>query len=143
MLSLPSTPVRSQSRSSPLPSLSAVVHRPPSAPTEPILTVTSTPTSLNVMQDNKKVVYRYKQSLEGIVGEYHADEPSTVVMSALGQAADEYLHAHGYLPGTIHLIQNFFEEAATKDCFVNKVARHGVPIAEAAYLHSLIVKKKV
>lgn len=92
-------------------------------------------------QDSKQVIYRYKRSFEGIVGEHLVDEPSNIVTSALGHAADEYLHAHGYFPGTVRLIQNFFEEAATKEEFVATVARHGIPIAEAAYLHSLIVKK--
>jgi hypothetical protein len=75
------------------------------------------------------------------VGEYYAGEPSNIVTSALGQSADEYLHAHGYLPGTIRLIQNFFEEAVTKEDFVNTIVHNGFPIAEVVYLHSLIVRK--
>jgi len=65
----------------------------------------------------------------------------TIVTSALGSTADDYLHAHGYLPGTIHLIQRFFEEAPTKPDFVQKIAQHGFPIAEANYLHSLIMRE--
>jgi hypothetical protein len=75
------------------------------------------------------------------MGEYRVGKPSNIVTSVLGQAADEYLHAHGYLPGTIRLIQNFFEAAASKEDFVNTIVQHGVPVAEAAYLHSLIIRK--
>ena len=71
----------------------------------------------------------------------YVDEPVTIVTSALGSAADEYLHAHGYLPGTICLIQKFFEEAPTKVDFVQKIAQHGLPVAEANYLHSLIMRE--
>jgi hypothetical protein len=75
------------------------------------------------------------------VGEYYAGELFNIVTSALGQSADEYLHTHGYLLGTIRLIQNFFEEAGLKEDFVDAIAQHGVPVAEAVYLHSLIVRK--
>jgi len=75
------------------------------------------------------------------VGHCYVYEAATIVTSALGSAADDYLHAHGYLPGTIRLIQRFFEEAATKADFVQTIAQHGVPVAEADYLHSLILRE--
>jgi hypothetical protein len=99
--------------------------------------------SLDAVQDDDRIVYRHKRSLEGIVGECYFDDQPTIVTSALGQAADEYLHAHGYQPGSIRLIQKFFEEAGTKDDFVSRMAQHGVPVAEAVYLHSLVVKKTI
>jgi hypothetical protein len=74
------------------------------------------------------------------VGQYHADDPATIVTSALGAAADNYLYAHGYLPGTVRLIQQIFEAAPTKDAFVKNLAEQGIPVAEVIYLHSLIVR---
>lgn len=118
-----------------------MVHRTSPAPDELISTSASVPHSLRTAQHDNRVIYRYQRSIQGIVGQYYTDEPSTIVTSALGQAADEYLHAHGYLPGTVRLIQNFFEVAMTKEDFVNMIAEQGVPVAEAVYLHSLIVRK--
>jgi len=106
---------------------------------EPSSATTYMSHSLDLPHDNsRKVIYRYKRSLEGIVGQYHTDDPTTTVASALGPAADNYLHAHGYLPGTVRLIQQMFEVASTKEAFVEALAQQGVPVAEAIYLHSLI-----
>ena len=142
LLSPPSTPARSYSPSTLLPQQALRVHHTSSAPADLIFsTRKSTPPSLDTA-DNDGVIYRYKRTFHGIIGQHSVNEPSTVVTSALGRAADEYLHAHGYLSGTICLIQKYFEETLTKDDFVNTIAQNGIPVAEAEYLHSLIIRKR-
>ena len=65
--------------------------------------------------------------------------PSTMsVNMVLGPAADNYLWAHGYQPGSIQLIQRSYERATDMESFVNQLADAGVPIAEGHYVFSLI-----
>lgn len=58
--------------------------------------------------------------------------------SALNPAANNYLWAHGYQPGSIRLIQDMYERARDMSAFVNDLAHAGVPIAEGRYIFSLI-----
>jgi len=89
-------------------------------------------------QDGDRPIYRYKRSLEGIVGHCYEDEAVTIVTSALGTAADEYLHAHGYLPGTIRLIQRFFEEPLRNQILCRRLHNTGSLLQRlATYIPSL------
>ena len=56
----------------------------------------------------------------------------------MGSRADEYFWAHGYLPGTVRLIQKTYEEADGISAFVDRLSREGVPIAEAQYMYNII-----
>lgn len=56
----------------------------------------------------------------------------------LSPAADYYLWAHGYQPGSIRLIQDMYERAENMDCFIDELAKAGVPVAEGQYIFTLI-----
>ena len=56
----------------------------------------------------------------------------------MGTYADDYFAAHGYLPGTVDLIQKAYERARGADTFVDRLSKEGVPIAEAQYMYNLI-----
>jgi hypothetical protein len=58
----------------------------------------------------------------------------------LGTAADEYLWAHSYQPGSIQLIQEMYERAAGMDDFVDELAAAGLAMTEARYIFTLINK---
>ena len=117
-----------------------MVHCAPPAPTEPISTGAPALRSSDDAEENNVIIYQYKRTFEGIVGECNINEPATIVKSALGRDADRYLYAHGYLSGTIRLIQKYFEAALTRRDFVNTMAQHGIPVTEAEYIYSLIIR---
>ena len=56
----------------------------------------------------------------------------------MGVRANEYFSAHGYLPGTMRLIQRVYEEAEDMNAFVDQLSGEGVPITEARYMYALI-----
>ena len=56
----------------------------------------------------------------------------------MGMHANEYFSAHGYLPGTVRLIQKLYEEANDMNTFVDRLSGEGVPITEARYMYTLI-----
>lgn len=86
---------------------------------------------------NLQRVFRYVRRLSGIVG--HELNPSTMTAtSALNPAANRYLWAHGYQPGSIRLIQDMYERAMDVTSFVDELASAGIPIAEGEYIFSLI-----
>jgi hypothetical protein len=82
-------------------------------------------------------IFRHIRQLSGIVGS--ESTPSTMTSnSALGPAANLYLWAHGYQPGSIRLIQEKYERAESMASFVDELADAGIPIAEGRYIFSLI-----
>ena len=60
------------------------------------------------------------------------------VLSMLGNAANEYLWAHGYQPKSVELIQRAYEESPEE--FVQTLAAAGMALAEAQYLYNLITR---
>ena len=82
-------------------------------------------------------IFRHIRQLSDIVGS--ESTPSTMTSnSALGPAANLYLWAHGYQPGSIRLIQEKYERAGSMASFVNELADADIPIAEGWYIFSLI-----
>jgi hypothetical protein len=61
-------------------------------------------------------------------------------ISMLGTAADDYLWAHGYQPGSVRLIREMYERAAGMSDFVDALTVAGLAMTEARYIFSLINK---
>jgi hypothetical protein len=49
----------------------------------------------------------------------------------LGTAADEYLWAHGYQPGSVRLIREMYERATEMSNFVDELTAAGLAVTEA------------
>ena len=62
------------------------------------------------------------------------------ISSMLGNAADEYLWAHGYQPRSVHLIQQKYERSNSAEDFIAALAAAGMAAAEARYLYNLITQ---
>jgi len=69
-------------------------------------------------------------------------EVTPMSISLLGNAADEYLWAHGYLQKTVDLIQWEYEQSYDMEDFVNALAKTGMAVAEAQYLYKLISRQR-
>ena len=82
-------------------------------------------------------VYSYIRNCTGIVGSRTSPSPSAGFL-LMGMRANEYFSAHGYLPGTVRLIQKLYEEANDMNTFVDRLSGEGVPITEARYMYTLI-----
>ena len=84
-----------------------------------------------------EIIYSYVRNFKGIVG-YKTSPGSPARDSVMGTYANDYFAAHGYLPGTVELIQKVYERAGGADAFVERLSEEGVPIAEAQYMYNLI-----
>jgi len=125
------TPVNSRARiSSPVP--------PPWAPSSSSATRPAQHTPPEPVPGRKsRPIFRNIRSLSGIVG-CEITPTYRTNSSMLGTYADNYLWAHGYQPGSVHLIQQAYERASGVDDFANELASSGVPVAEGQYIFSLI-----
>jgi hypothetical protein len=94
-------------------------------------------TTLHPVPRPTEPVYSYVRNLKGIVG-YTTSPGSSTRDSAMGVYADDYFSAHGYLHGTVRLIQKAYEEAENIEDFVGRLSKEGVPITEAQYMYNLI-----
>ena len=63
------------------------------------------------------------------------------ISSLLGNAADEYLWAHGYQPRSVDLIQQKYEQSNSVEDFSAALAAAGMAAAEARYLYKLITQQ--
>lgn len=63
-----------------------------------------------------------------------------VLSPLLGNAANDYLWAHGYLPKSVELIQRIYQESQDAEEFVQSFAAAGMAAAEAQYLYNLITR---
>jgi len=90
-----------------------------------------------IPEEQPQLTFRHTRVLTGIIGHETRPtaRPSTTV---LGAAADEYLWAHGYEPGSVRVIQRLYERARGMNEFVDELAAAGVSITEARYIFNLI-----
>jgi hypothetical protein len=93
-----------------------------------------------VLDEQPQLVFRNVRSLSGVIGHETKPTSRSNTVSVLGAAADEYLWAHGYRPGSIRLIREVYEDSAGTNDFVDRLSAAGLAITEARYLFSLINK---
>jgi hypothetical protein len=82
-------------------------------------------------------VFYLIQGLSGVIG-YEAEPATDPRSTVLGPIADQYFWAHGYLPGTVSLIQWAYKRSHGQDDFVAELNQEGIPVTEAIYMFVLI-----
>lgn len=82
-------------------------------------------------------VFRLVRDISGIIG-YETEPTRGPRTTVLGPAADQYFWAHGYLPGTVNLIQRSYARSTGREDFVEELKQSGVPVTEAIYMYTLI-----
>ena len=85
-------------------------------------------------------IHRHIRTVSGVVRDEVEITPISI-SSLLGNAADEYLWAHGYQQRTVDLIQQKYEQTNTTEEFVEVLAAAGMAVAEAHYLYRLITQR--